>query len=127
MQVMAMFHAEKIWDHRNFHLIPLLIARVTDIPAHCHRRHAFSAHIDAVLQNQIVVNHNHTPRAEDLCDKGAGGRALVSPGGREDTDGLVVTGETVDTGLDENKAELAVLVLSVALEVLPDGDGLVTV
>jgi len=30
----------------------------------------------------------------------------------------------VDTGLDENEAELAVLVLAVALEVLADGDGL---
>ena len=32
----------------------------------------------------------------------------------------------MDTGLDENEAELAVLVLAVALEVLPDGDGLDT-
>jgi len=30
----------------------------------------------------------------------------------------------VDTGLDENEAELSVLVLAVALEVLADGDGL---
>jgi hypothetical protein len=30
----------------------------------------------------------------------------------------------VDTGLDENKAELGVLVLPVALEVLADGNGL---
>ncbi|MFV1196903.1 hypothetical protein QML22_29850, partial [Klebsiella pneumoniae] len=33
-------------------------------------------------------------------------------------------GETVDTGLDENEAELAVLVLAVGLEVLADGNGL---
>lgn len=31
----------------------------------------------------------------------------------------------MDAGLDENQAELAVLVLAVALEVLADGDGLV--
>lgn len=31
---------------------------------------------------------------------------------------------TVDTGLDENEAELAVLVLAVGLEVLADGNGL---
>jgi hypothetical protein len=37
---------------------------------------------------------------------------------------LVVTGETVDTRLDENEAELRVLVLAVGLEVLADGDGL---
>jgi len=30
----------------------------------------------------------------------------------------------VDTGLDENKTEFGVLVLSVALEMLADGDGL---
>ena len=33
----------------------------------------------------------------------------------------------MDAGLDENQAELAVLVLAVALEVLADGDGLVCV
>lgn len=31
---------------------------------------------------------------------------------------------TVDTRLDENEAELSVLVLAVGLEVLADGDGL---
>ena len=30
----------------------------------------------------------------------------------------------MDTGLDENQTELAVLVLAVTLEVLADGDGL---
>lgn len=59
-----------------------------------------------------------------LCDHGAGGGGLVAPGGWEDTDGLVVAGQTVDAGLDENQPELGVLVLAVALEVLADGDGL---
>ena len=59
-----------------------------------------------------------------LSDNGAGGRRLVAPGGGEDTDGLVVAGETVDARLDQNEAELGVLVLAVALEVLSDGDGL---
>ena len=59
-----------------------------------------------------------------LGDNGAGGGALVPPGGRQNTDGLVVPGETMDAGLDQNQAELGVLVLAVALEVLPDGDGL---
>lgn len=39
-----------------------------------------------------------------LCDEGGSGGALVPPGGREDTDGLVVAGEAVDTGLNENEA-----------------------
>jgi len=67
----------------------------------------------------IVTNiHSH------LCDHGAGSGTLVSPGWRKDTDGLVVAGETVDTGLDENETELGVLVLSVALKMLADSDGL---
>lgn len=60
-----------------------------------------------------------------LCDHGAGSSALVSPGWWEDTNGLVVTGQTVDTGLNENETELGILVLSVALEMLADGNSLV--
>jgi hypothetical protein len=59
-----------------------------------------------------------------LCDKGGGSGALVAPGGGQDTDGLVVTGQTVDAGLDQNEAELGVLVLAVTLKVLADSDGL---
>ena len=59
-----------------------------------------------------------------LGHQGAGGGGLVLPGRGEDTDGLVVAGQTVDTRLDENHAELGVLVLTVALKVLADGDGL---
>lgn len=59
-----------------------------------------------------------------LCDEGRGGGALVPPGGGEDADGLVVAGQTVDAGLDKNQAELGVLVLAVALEVLADGNSL---
>ena len=39
-----------------------------------------------------------------LCDHGGGGGALVPPGRGEDTDGLVVAGQAVNTGLDENEA-----------------------
>lgn len=59
-----------------------------------------------------------------LCDKGRGSGALVAPGGGQDTDGLVVAGQTVDAGLDQNQAELGVLVLAVTLKVLADSDGL---
>jgi hypothetical protein len=60
-----------------------------------------------------------------LCDESAGSGGLVSPGWWESADGLIVAGEAVDTGLDENQAELSILVLSVtALEMLADGDGL---
>jgi len=59
-----------------------------------------------------------------LSDDGAGSSGLVLPGGGQDTDGLVVTGKTVDSGLNENEAELGVLVLAVALKVLADSNSL---
>merc|ERR1712169_139077 len=52
---------------------------------------------------------------EALCDHGACSGALVLPVGLQNTDSLVVSAETVESG---------VLVLSVALEVLADSDGL---
>ena len=82
------------------------------------KRHAFRR-ADSLSVFQCCVQR--------LCDDGGGGGALVPPGRGEDTDGLVVTRQTVDTGLDENQAELGVLVLAVALEVLADGDGLADV
>jgi len=57
-----------------------------------------------------------------LRNQGAGSGTLVSPGWWKNTNGLVVAGKTVNTGLDENKTELGVLVLAVALEVLADSD-----
>lgn len=78
----------------------------------------------AFVHNSIPNGHKQ-PRLR-LCDQGGGGGALVAPGGGQDTDGLVVAGQTVDAGLDQNEAELGVLVLAVALEVLADSDGLVT-
>ena len=59
-----------------------------------------------------------------LCHKSTGSGALVSPGGREDTNSLVVSGQTVDAGLDQNKAELAVLVFAVSLKMFADSDSL---
>lgn len=78
-------------------------------------------------QPQIHPSARPTPNfsSDRLGDDGGGGRGLVAPGGGEDTDGLVVAGKTVDTRLDENEAELGVLVLAVALKVLADSDGLI--
>jgi hypothetical protein len=76
---------------------------------------------------QIPIPNIHRQHTLRLCDKGGGGGALVAPGGGQDTDGLVVAGQTVDTGLDQNEAELGVLVLAVALEVLADSDGLMEI
>jgi hypothetical protein len=86
---------------------------------------------NASVLSPIMTSSLQTPWPCDLllftirlCDECAGGGALVSPGWWKSTDGLVVAGETVDTGLDENEAEFGVLVLAVALEMLADGDGL---
>lgn len=81
------------------------------------------------VDKSLQTKNNHAAKSKveketPLRDQGAGGGALVSPGGGEDTDGLVVAGQTVDTGLDQNETELAVLVLAVALKVLADGNGL---
>lgn len=65
-----------------------------------------------------------TSEENHLSNEGGGGSGLVTPGGGQDTDGLVVTRQTVDTGLDENETELGVLVLAVALKVLADGNSL---
>jgi hypothetical protein len=108
--------------------------------------------ISRAFMNMVSNNRNHffvvssrrkTPRYDDhddpigflrrpqssqherrLCDKGGGSGALVAPGGGQDTDGLVVARQTVNAGLDQNEAELGVLVLAVTLKVLADSDGL---
>lgn len=77
-----------------------------------------------ILNVSRTTQRRIPPRFGHLSNQGAGSGALVSPGRGEDTDGLVVTRETVDTGLDENETELAILVLAVALKVLADGDSL---
>lgn len=76
-------------------------------------------------------NHHHLHPGGRSCDflnrlsdDGAGSSGLVLPGGGQDTDGLVVAGKTVNSGLDENEAELGVLVLAVALKVLADSNSL---
>jgi hypothetical protein len=76
----------------------------------------------------MTRDHNATATvfAVCLCNNRAGSGALVLPGRRHDADGLVVSGETVDSGLDKDEAELGVLVLSIALEVLPYGNSLET-
>ena len=60
-----------------------------------------------------------------LGDHGRSSCALVSPSTGQNTNRLVVSAKTVDSGFDKNETELAVLVFSVALEVLSDGDSLI--
>ncbi len=58
------------------------------------------------------------------CNEGGGGGGVVLERWGDLLLRLVVASETVDTGLDENEAELGVLVLAVRLEVLAHGNGL---
>jgi len=59
-----------------------------------------------------------------LGDEGGSGGRLVLPGWRQDALGLVVTRQTVDTRLGQNETEFRIAILSVPLEMLSDGDGL---
>jgi hypothetical protein len=81
---------------------------------------ARSAPIHSAVQSQ----RNQPYQVGYLRDHGGGGGRLISPGWWENTDSLVVAGQAVDAGLDENQAELGVLVLTVALKVLADGNSL---
>ena len=69
----------------------------------------------------IAVQHGYTIR---LGDQGGSGRRLVLPVRGKLASALVVTSDTVDTALDQNEAELGVLVLAVALQVLAHAHGL---
>ena len=58
------------------------------------------------------------------CNEGRGGGRVVLESWGNLLLRLVVARKAVDAGLDENEAELGVLVLAVGLEVLADGDSL---
>lgn len=60
----------------------------------------------------------------NLCYQSRSRARFVFPVRSEHPLCLVVAGETVNSGLDENQPELAVLILPVALQMLPDGHGL---
>ena len=85
-------------------------------------------------------DHPHETHVR-LCDESGGSGALVPPGRGKGTDALVVAGQAVDTGLNENETavkmsvrasmpacaanvQLGVLVLAVDRQMLADGDSL---
>jgi hypothetical protein len=55
---------------------------------------------------------------------GRGSENLLLPGGRELLGALVVASQAVDTALNQNQAELGVLVLAIPLQMLAHRDGL---
>ncbi len=65
------------------------------------------------LQSTRMNAEENTMHTQRLGNEGGSGSGLVLEGRRDGTLGLVVTGQTVDTRLDENEAELGVHVLAV--------------
>lgn len=61
---------------------------------------------------------------KSLVDQSRGSGRLVLPVRWQHGNGSVVSGQSVDSGLDQNQSELGVLVLSVSLQVLSDRDSL---
>lgn len=61
---------------------------------------------------------------KSLVDQSRGSGGLVLPVRRQHRHGSVVSGQSVDSRFDQNQSELRVLVLSVSLQVLSDGDSL---
>lgn len=62
--------------------------------------------------------------AKSLVNQSRSGGGLVLPVWWQDRNGSVVSGQSVDSGFDQNQSELRVLVLSVSLQVLSDRDSL---
>lgn len=59
-----------------------------------------------------------------LRNQGAGGCTLIPPSGWEMSDGLVISRQAMNPGLDKDQSELGVFVLAVPFEMLANGDGL---
>lgn len=63
-------------------------------------------------------------RAKNLVDQSRSGGRLVLPVWWQHSNGSVVSGQSVDSRLNQNQSELGVLVLSVSFQVLSDRDSL---
>ena len=68
--------------------------------------------------------NSDTTQHEHSCNEGGSSCRIVLERWRNLLPCLVVAGETVDTRLNENEAELGVLVLAVDFQVLTDGNSL---
>jgi len=77
------------------------------------------------ITNMHIVFHEQHPSSNTHLHLRENGRcigSLVLPGRGKLLLSLVIPGKTVDTGLDQNKAELGVFVLSIGLEMLANSD-----
>lgn len=69
-------------------------------------------------------SYSRLPTPKHLSNKRRRRRGIILERRRDLLLGLIVAGETMDPGLDEDKTELGVLVFPVGLEVLADGNRL---
>jgi len=85
-----------------------------------------SVHTCAVRSAQLSANSVVlTDRCWNHCsDKGVSLLGVVSPGRGERLNVAVVAGESVDSALNANEAELGVSVLAELFKMLADGNGL---
>lgn len=81
----------------------------------------FKKSVILVIYHKSIIIHSKT---NFLVNEGRSSSRFVLPGWWENTGGSVVSGKTVDSGFDQNKSELGVLVLSVLFQVLSDRNSL---
>lgn len=79
---------------------------------------------DRTIINTSVFNQQRFIVIKKLRNKGSSGSRLVLPGWWKLTLSLVVSSQTVDTGLDENESVLAIDVLAGSLKMLADSNSL---
>lgn len=60
-------------------------------------------------------------KPNNLCNQSGSSGGFIFPGSRELLGKAVVSGQSVNSALDENESKLGVLVLSVTVKVLADG------
>merc|ERR1740117_2669904 len=89
--------------------------------ARCVSDHTCIVRVAHLSANSVVL----TDRCWNHCsDKGVGLLGVVSPGGGEGLNVAVVAGESVDSALNANEAELGVSVLAELFKMLADSNGL---
>ena len=75
-----------------------------------------------ITQNRAIIAKQFLERIREACSRheSVSLLGLILPGRRELLSGSVVASKSVNSALNEDEAELAVLVLSVSLQVLPN-------
>eukprot|EP00177_Eucheuma_denticulatum_P007020 GFKZ01012770.1.p2 GENE.GFKZ01012770.1~~GFKZ01012770.1.p2 ORF type:complete len:111 (+),score=0.65 GFKZ01012770.1:508-840(+) len=93
--------------------------------AHPHRQYRIRARAWSV---RSPLQQGWANRGQPWAHDGAGGLVddslTVFPVCRDALGPLVIPGQAMDAALDENESKFSVLILSIAIEMLANGDGL---